>query len=90
MRRYELNVKGLVQGVGYRASVHKKISLLCVTGFIRNKEDRTVEIVVECYPAAIDEVVKIARAGSHYSAVDEVTLEEKRATGEFSSFDIVI
>lgn len=88
MKRIHLTVSGLVQGVGYRASVHSRIRHLPVTGYVRNMPDGTVEIVAEGENEALQAVVQAAQSGSPYSVVQHIAELHHDATGEYADFSI--
>jgi len=87
MKRMRLIVSGRVQGVGYRASVRRRITPLGVTGFIRNLPDGTVEIVCEGDSHTLKEIIEIAKEGSLWSSTKAIDKTYAEPTGEFLSFD---
>lgn len=58
-----LIVRGRVQGVSFRASMHEKASRLGVSGWVRNMEDGSVEALVQGEVAAVSRMVEWARSG---------------------------
>lgn len=46
-QRVEITVRGLVQGVGYRAFAKRAADVLQVTGFAENMPDGSVRIIAE-------------------------------------------
>ena len=63
LRRVHLIVRGLVQGVFFRASTVKQASALGVSGVVRNLADGSVEVVAEGGEAALRELVAWCRHG---------------------------
>ena len=88
MHRIRINVKGKVQGVGYRAFVQKSVSLTGAYGYVTNLADGSVEIVAEGNEAQLADVLVKAKAGSPYSEVTDMSVTDEVPTGEFSSFEI--
>ena len=88
VKRLVAVVDGRVQGVGYRASVHRRVVLLNVTGYVKNLSDGCVEIVAEGSEAELLAVLEIAREGSGWSSVKNIDISYMPATGEFSLFTI--
>jgi len=88
MKRLRAIVTGRVQGVGYRASVQKRISLLGVTGYVKNLPDGSVEIVAEGLDDALNDVLDISMKGSAWSSVEKIDTEYTDAKCEFSDFTI--
>jgi acylphosphatase len=82
-------VRGLVQGVGFRAWTEHVALARHLEGWVRNLRDGSVEAVFAGPPADVDAMVALCRrgpAGSRVSAVDEqrgsAELLAQRRTGE--------
>ena len=58
-----LRIAGLVQGVGFRAWMVRRASLLGVAGWVRNRGDGTVEALVHGDTAAVEELLRACRRG---------------------------
>ena len=56
MERWQLIVKGRVQGVGYRAACCQKARELDLNGWVRNHPDGTVEVQAEGHVYALTEL----------------------------------
>lgn len=57
MRRVRVVVRGSVQGVGYRYSARLVAERAGVTGWVRNRDDGTVEAEVQGEPTQVDAVL---------------------------------
>ena len=77
-RRY--TVHGKVQGVGYRFYAYTCADALGVTGWIRNRDDGTVEILAMGSEQQLDELAFDLRRGPRYGRVTR--LEEEAAEAE--------
>ncbi len=86
--RYRIVVHGKVQGVFFRDDAKKYVQELKLTGWIRNKADGTVEIVVEGPKISLAKVVQFCRDSPGNSQVIDVQFDILKATGEFSDFRI--
>jgi acylphosphatase len=84
-------VRGRVQGVGFRWFVEREASALGLLGWVRNREDSTVELL------AMGEEEKLAQLkarlaegprASRVDAVDESEAEPEETTGGLKSFQI--
>lgn len=79
-----LRIHGVVQGVGFRWSLHREAVRLELAGWVRNRRDGTVEAVV-CGPApAVEALVAWARRGPPSARVDH--LDVAPFEGEFTDF----
>jgi acylphosphatase len=80
-----LEIRGLVQGVGYRWSMVEEARRLGVRGWVRNRRDGTVEAMVIGPRDAVDRIVGWAKRGPRSSVVDKVDVFAGQ--GAFDSFD---
>lgn len=65
-----LFVKGRVQGVGFRAFVQKKATQLNLSGWVRNRINGCVELMLEGAPDKIEAFLTDCRRGSYFARVD--------------------
>ncbi|GAA4778213.1 acylphosphatase [Actinomycetospora chlora] len=86
MQSRHLVVHGHVQGVFYRQSAQDTAGDLGVAGWVRNRDDGTVEMVVEGDDQAVEMMVAWAREGSPQARVDGVDVTETEPQG-LRSFD---
>ena len=86
MIRARLRIHGLVQGVFYRASARQQAQTLGLSGFVRNCDDGSVEVVAEGEDAAVEKLIAWCRIGPRDARVTDVEIERGPATGEFRSF----
>jgi acylphosphatase len=86
-----LGISGRVQGVGFRAFVADEAKLRDLSGWVRNRADRSVEAVIAGEDAIVDEMVEICRHGPYGARVDNVTIENAGDSdlGERSGFEIL-
>ena len=80
-----LEIRGLVQGVGYRWSMVEEARRLGIRGWVRNRHDGTVEAMVLGPREAVDRIVGWARKGPRSSVVEVVDVFE--GEGAFDSFE---
>jgi acylphosphatase len=74
--RRRLRVRGRVQGVFFRASTRHRARELGVVGWVRNREDGSVELEAEGTPAAVSALIEWAHRGPPGARVDRVQVEE--------------
>lgn len=88
-----LSIKGEVQGVGYRAFLQSQAERLGLEGWVRNREDGSVEAVVAGDANKVDDLVGNCRKGPpacRVSAVDpSETNEEMLAMREGAKFAVL-
>ncbi|MEQ9899996.1 acylphosphatase [Pectobacterium punjabense] len=69
-------VYGVVQGVGFRYSTQRQAIQLGLTGYARNCNDGSVEVVASGEPHAVDALIEWLKQGGPRSArVDRVLIE---------------
>ncbi|MDA4114124.1 MAG: acylphosphatase [Thaumarchaeota archaeon] len=68
-------VRGLVQGVSFRASLHERAIHHRVDGWVRNREDGSVEALLQGDEDAVRRVVEWTRFGPPRAKVSAVTEE---------------
>lgn len=88
MIRVRARVYGIVQGVGYRASVHRRVSRLAVSGYVRNMPDGSVELDITGERAAVEEALAEAKESSPFSSVESMDIEEIQGDSGYTEFVI--
>jgi acylphosphatase len=90
VQRLRARVVGRVQGVGFRWWAVRHADALGVVGWVMNADDeRSVDLVAEGSPEALDELERLLRAGPPGARVERVDTERTAASGEFRRFGIV-
>ena len=80
-----LEIRGRVQGVGYRWSMVEEARRLGVVGWVRNRSDDSVEAVVAGTSQALDRMLSWARKGPRSAIV--VSVEMFDCEGSFDLFE---
>lgn len=86
--RAQIIAMGRVQGVFYRASARDRATELGLTGWVRNKEDGTVEIVAEGDSAKLKELVGWCGRGPKDAMVEDVSVSWSEHLSEFKGFEV--
>ena len=87
MQRYIL-ISGKVQGVGFRYFTKQNAIRLGLHGYAKNLPNGKVEVVAEGDIATLDKFVKILWKGPSASRVEDVKVEARPHSGEYTAFGI--
>ncbi len=82
-------VHGDVQGVGFRYFVTRTARPLGLSGWVRNRDDGSVEIVAEGEKRNLEELLRAAREGPRHASVTGVDVQWSKAAGDLDPFDLV-
>jgi acylphosphatase len=74
-------VQGQVQGVFYRQGAEDAANEIGVAGWVRNRDDGSVEMVVEGEDDAVERMVAWAREGSPQAQVTSVDVSDTEPQG---------
>jgi acylphosphatase len=88
-KRVHVIVKGRVQGTFFRAATQREARRLGITGWVKNRQDGSVELLAEGEEDAIRELTSWANHGPSAARVDGVDVRWRGYTGEFPEFSIV-
>jgi acylphosphatase len=88
--RVRLSVHGRVQGVGYRAALHREATRLGLAGWVRNRHDGTVEAWVQGRAAPVERLVAWARRGPPLARVAQVlvAMDEAQPAAPAEAFEV--
>src|SRR5271154_4554160 len=86
--RLRMIVSGRVQGVFFRGAPATRAHALGATGYARNLNDGTVEIIAEGRRDALELLMAWAHHGPSAARVEEVRFEWSEIYGEFSEFSV--
>lgn len=81
-----LRIQGLVQGVGFRYAMCAEAEKLGVTGTVCNRDDGSVEAIVQGTDAQVKAIIEWAKKGPSGARVDSVDVSD--AVGSFTDFSI--
>lgn len=76
MMARRLRIRGVVQGVGYRAGLARQAQRLGLSGWVRNRLDGSVEALVAGDAAALEQILDWARQGPPAARVSEVEVAQ--------------
>jgi len=81
-RRFvHVTIRGRVQGIGFRAFIERHALERALDGWVRNREDGSVEAVFSGAAPVIDEMLELCRKGPPGARIEEVEMREEDAAG---------
>ena len=82
---YRIVVTGTVQGVGYRWACAREAERLGVAGWVRNRDDGSVELIAEGAPDPVERLVEWCGRGPRQARVTstDVAAEDPRGLSGF-------
>lgn len=86
--RIRIIVTGRVQGVFFRRAAAEQARALDITGWVRNLNDGSVEIVGEGKRRNLEALLAWAHKGPPHARVDEVQAEWEQCEGESGPFQV--
>ncbi|EST84818.1 putative acylphosphatase [Escherichia coli ECC-1470] len=82
-------VYGRVQGVGFRYTTQYEAKKLCLTGYAKNLDDGSVEVVACGEEGQVEKLMQWLKSGGPRSArVERVLSEPHHPSGELADFRI--
>ncbi|HEX9561807.1 MAG TPA: acylphosphatase [Candidatus Dormibacteraeota bacterium] len=81
-------VRGDVQGVGFRYFLAREARALGLRGWVRNRDDGSVEFVAEGPRHDLERLLEAARRGPGHARVAGVSVEWSSAGGGLEPFDL--
>jgi len=89
MKRVHLIICGDVVGVGFRAWVLRQAQDNHLNGWVKNRDDKTVELVAEGEKAVLEKFIIGCKKGPDVAWVKHVDIKWLPASGEFLDFAVV-
>lgn len=86
--RVHIVVKGVVQGVGFRYFTMQLARDYGITGWVRNREDGSVEVEAEGEEIIIKSFVKDLSIGPHSAHVSKVDVEKLLPGEGYNGFNV--
>jgi acylphosphatase len=88
VERLHAVVHGDVQGVGFRYFVTRRAHERGLKGWVRNRNDGSVELVAEGERADLEALLQAARQGPRQASVSRVDADWSAAAGGLGPFDL--
>ena len=87
-RRVKLEIRGIVQGVFFRAETRSKARDLGLNGYVRNMPNGSVEAMAEGPSVKVDAFINWCGSGPPLARVENVLVTEQEPEGTESGFII--
>ena len=81
-------VEGRVQGVFFRAYTRDEAVKLGLSGWVRNRTDGSVEVLIEGEKTAVEKMEQWLHEGSPHSLVKMIHITEEPPAGSTAAFEI--
>jgi acylphosphatase len=88
LKRLEATVHGMVQGVGYRWYARQMARRLNLSGYVRNRYDRSVEVIAEGEERSLREFLADLERGPSAAVVERVDARWLPADSSFHGFEV--
>ncbi len=88
MARAHVVIRGLVQGVFFRATTRDRAIEQGVKGWVRNLPDGSVEALFEGRREDVEAIVRWCHKGPLGARVEKVEVEWQDYRGEFNGFEV--
>ena len=89
LKQIHIRVHGRVTGVFFRASTQREAKRLGLTGWVRNRNDQSIEMLAEGEEDGIKDLIAWAQQGPSAARIDKVDVRWRSFAGEFFDFRIV-
>ncbi len=89
MKAVKVRIFGVVQGVGFRASVKQLADILGLRGYVKNLSNGSVEAVFVGEERKINSMLNFCKRGPPLAKVERVEVEELKEMPEFQDFKII-
>jgi acylphosphatase len=89
MKAVHCIISGNVQGVGYRQWVRQAAQHSGVTGWVKNRSDGSVEMVLSGDDGDVENTIREVRKGPPLSHVVDITINPYTRAETFSSFSVL-
>ncbi len=82
-------VKGKVQRVGYRDFIEQYVREEGLFGWIKNKEDGSVEVLIQGTPDELKACIEVLNQGSLLSKVETLAIDWRTPERQYDEFKIL-
>jgi len=87
-RRFQAEIAGDVQGVGFRYFAESHARRLGLEGFVRNRYDGAVEVEAEGSASSLERFLELLRQGPRMARVEDVRVRWLPFKGDLGPFGV--
>lgn len=88
MQEAFIKIYGDVQGVGFRYQSRQLAATQKLTGWAKNAEDGTVEILVQGKRRALDQFLSWVKIGPRFATIEKLEIKRQKSKETFATFEI--
>lgn len=88
IKQLTLNISGMVQGVGFRYLSQKEAQKLGFTGYVKNLDDGSIELIAEGEEKDLKNFINWCYNGVGIAQVRKIEQNWSKPTGSFSGFKV--
>jgi acylphosphatase len=81
-------IRGIVQGVFFRAFIKENAELYNVKGFVRNLEDGRIETFLEGDFKDVEKMIELCKKGPSHSQIKDIEVKSERFQ-DFRNFKVL-
>ena len=89
MKSVHIIISGVVTGVGFRWWLKKEAEKRSIYGFVKNRTENEVEVVLLGEDKNVDELIKLVRKGPSSARVENLSIQNYQKEYLRKSFDIL-
>ena len=82
-------VTGKVQGVGYRDFVEGLSREFSLVGWVKNRPDGSVELVLQGIPDSLRSCVELLNQGSPLARIESIAVDWRTPKNQFDEFKVI-
>lgn len=88
MKQFHLLIQGDVQGVGFRSWVRREAQKLHLVGWVKNREDESVEVVAQGTETDVQHMTELCKKGPEVAWVEKVEVREESVDKDLFVFEV--
>jgi len=89
MKQFHILIQGDIQGIGFRSWIKREAEKLHIVGWVKNREDGTVEAVVQGDGENVKKIIDLSKKGPEVAWVESVTVTENPINPDLLLFEVV-